>query len=424
VIHGVITATACIAMMSAVACGALHRSGAASSLGAPQLDLPVYDGDVAIDPATGRVRAHWRINFVRQGRQADTAQVLLNSGFEISDVSGAEVTRSSSTVTEGKRIVTVVLAPDGRGEASWFDIAYEGVLVAPSDGINRITPDWVELSLDSFWQPIFGDFGQSITGRVRITLPPRFVLAASGSFERASDSTSILTARVPLHDISFSASPSLTATDSAGTTVLYTGARLPIVGRLLATTEACAAYLNGLYGSRQTLPPRRMVLAPRAGPGYARKNYIVITQIDTAAVGVSRFVCHELAHFWSIRANSSGADNWLNEGFAEFVSAQFVRTTIGSPAYQSIVAQWRTAAEGQPGVWTPTSTRRPSMLVSYRKAPYLLTQLESQVGAELMQRIVTRYMTEEIHTTPELLDVVQQVAGPDAAEWFRELLAR
>jgi hypothetical protein len=384
----------------------------------------VYDGDVAIDPGTGRVRARWRIDFVRQGRQADTLRVILNGGFTVTDVGGLGVTSSSSTLNDGNRVVTVPLAPHGRGDASWLGLAYEGVIAPPTDGINGISPNWVELSLDSFWQPIFDDFGQSITGRVRITLPPHFVLAASGSFERVGDSTLILTSRVPLHDIAFSGSPSLVSADSVGTRVFYTGERKPIVGRLLATTEACSAYLNGLYGVREAIPPRSMVLAPRIGPGYARKNYIVVTQIDTAPVGVSRFVCHELAHFWSNRANSSGPDNWLNEGFAEFVSGQFVRATLGSSAYESIVTQWRTVGAGQPAVWTPTSTRRPAMLVSYRKAPYLLTQLESHVGTELMQRILTRYMTEPVRTTTELLAEVEQVAGKDAEVWFRDLLAR
>jgi hypothetical protein len=40
-----------------------------------------------------------------------------------------------------------------------------------------------------------------------------------------------------------------------------------------------------------------------------------------------------------------------------------------------------------------------------------------------METIVTRYMTEGIHTTTALLDMIANVAGADTAAWFREQLA-
>src|SRR6478672_2018222 len=71
---------------------ALRQSSNEPVRGAPQPGLPVYDGDAVIDPASGRVKAHWRIDFVRQGRQADTARLLLNGGLTVSSVSGPAVT--------------------------------------------------------------------------------------------------------------------------------------------------------------------------------------------------------------------------------------------------------------------------------------------------------------------------------------------
>jgi hypothetical protein len=234
--------------------------------------------------------------------------------------------------------------------------------------------------------------------------------------------TITIDARVPLIDLPFSASPALTSQASGGTRVYFTGLKPALVEPVLRTSEDCASYLNGLYGSADSLPARTMVLAPRTGPGYARKNYIVITNVDTTRVGLARFVCHELAHFWSIGANSGGPDNWLNEGFAEFISAQYVRTRISAAAYDTIVTQWRTMGERQPPVWTDTATRRPSAMISYRKAPYLLTQLEARIGAEKMQRALGRYMTESIRTTPELLTMIGQVTDSATAGWFRDLL--
>jgi len=379
---------------------------------------------VRVDPATGSVQAQWRIAFIRDGSLADTVRLRLNPGFRVSSVSGPAVVGDSAVVDDDGQMITVALAPAPRGSPAALDIAYAGTLIAPGDSINRISPDWVELGLDSFWHPVFAGFDQSITGRVRLRLPAGFQVAASGTIQPLADGTYLLDARAPLIDLPFSAAPSLTVEERGETRVYYAGAKPPLVDPLLRTTESCSAYLNGLYGSAEALPPRRMVLAPRSGPGYARQNYIVITGADTAPTALGRFICHELAHFWSIRANSSGPDNWMNEGFAEFISAQYVRSRIGAAAYDTIVTQWRTVGERQPAVWTPSATRRPSAMISYRKAPYLLTQLEARIGSDRLQRVLQRYMVEPIRTTPQLIAMIAEVTDSATADWFRDLLSR
>ena len=51
-------------------------------------------------------------------------------------------------------------------------------------------------------------------------------------------------------------------------------------------------------------------------------------------------------------------------------------------------------------MWTAQATTRPSARVSYGKAPLLLHRLEQRVGSDVMDRLLARYMTERIRTTP------------------------
>ncbi|MEO7458177.1 MAG: M1 family aminopeptidase [Gemmatimonadaceae bacterium] len=382
--------------------------------------LAVLEGAATITPDSREIMAEWDISFVPAMR--DSAVISLNAGFRVTGLRGPLVERYSSEVQDGVLRVTVHLKATSGASPTTVHVAYAGVLEAPGDSINGLSHDWIELGADSYWQPSV-DLDRDVA-RVRLIVPNGFTLAASGSFARDGDSVFVLTNAIPLPDVAFTGSRAFMRADSGGTSVLFTKQRTPLVGVLLATTESCAQYLNEVYGARESLPHRTMVLAPRGGPGYARKNYIVITQVDTSAVGVARFVCHELAHFWSLRANSQGPDNWLNEGIAEFVAAQYVRTLIGTRDYDSIVESWRRVAQNQPAVWTPQLTRRPSGMVAYRKAPFLLTQLEAHVGMERMSRIIQRYMVEEITTTPELLKVIEQEAGSGNAEWFRVRLSQ
>ena len=107
----------------------------------------------------------------------------------------------------------------------------------------------------------------------------------------------------------------------------------------------------------------------------------------------------------------------------EYAAAIVVRERFGNGGYNKQVAQWEEAGRASGPVWTPESTKRASGAAMYRKAPYLLHRLEERIGTERFRRFFTRYMTEDVRTTPELLERLREVAGAETASWFREQLA-
>jgi hypothetical protein len=389
------------------------------------VDVPVYDGSVAINPASRRLSAKWSIRFVADSATTDSVVFLLNAGLAVSRVRGHNVVSYIARPGDDGQSVIVRFKPQlAPGSVGQIDLEYAGVPVFGSDSINGIGPNWVELGLDSNWFPVFADYGKRIAAHIRVGLPPGWMAIASGSFVRDGN-VLVLETGIPQIDIAFAASPNFRHADAANSSVYWVRADTSTVTRILEVAESCRRYLNERYGSSDSLPAVRLVLAPRTGPAYARRNYVVLTDAASApAPALSRYICHEFAHFWSIAANSSGPDNWLNEGFAEYVSSRYVRATFGQAAYDSTVARWRSMSAGQPPIWTPQSTRRPSAMVAYRKAPYLLSRLEERIGTDAMDLFLRRYMVERVRTTPQLLAVVQDVAGADAASWFREELAR
>ena len=382
---------------------------------------PVYHGSVSVDPATQHLAADWRIAFAPDSTTADSVTLLLNRGLTVSRLAGSAVSSYAVKDTSGFNNITVRFTPATKvGDVVQFDISYAGVPRFGGDSINSIRRDWIELGLDGFWHPVFSGFNQSITGSVELKSPPVWMVVGSGEYKSRR-----LTNTIPLIDMAFVAAPRIDATTSPSTTVYHVNADSTIVNRIVTTSAACVDYLNQRYSARGPLPHAKMVLAPRNGPGYARKNYIVITDIaKSPADAVGRFICHELAHYWSSGAVSSGPENWLNEGLAEFVSARFVRATYGEEAYQKILQQWMEAAKDQPPVWTPTTTRRPGPRVAYRKAPYIMHQMEQKYGTAIMERILEAYMVNRIATTPALLASVGSVAGAETAEWLRGELAK
>ncbi|HJR63795.1 MAG TPA: hypothetical protein VJ803_08815 [Gemmatimonadaceae bacterium] len=382
---------------------------------------------MSIDPSSGSLWAEWSIALVRTASTRRSVTLLLNDALSISRLSGTGVTdyrvENPPDRESDRNRVTIRFAPRADGDSvTRLNIEYAGAFRTTGDSINSIRGDWVELGLDSFWHPVVEGFAQPMTARVRLSLPANWTVVTSGVVTDSGD-VFVLVNDVPLVDIAFAASPSLRYTVGNRSRVYHVDGDPAVIDRVLATTDRCAEYLDARFGSRAPLPSVKVVLAPRDGPGYARKNYVVIAGIvDTATVPLARFVCHEVAHYWSSGAVSSGPENWLNEAFAEFVSARYVRASVDDSAYAGIVRQWREQGADQPPVWSPGSTTRPNARTAYRKAPFLLHRLEERVGTAVMDQILERFMVEGMRTTPAVLEMIGQVAGPEAADWFEEQL--
>lgn len=360
----------------------------------------------------------------------DSATILLNPSLLIARLSGADVQSYEERSQGGNKEIVVRFRPGIPASASvQFELEYAGAPAFGTDSINGLSARWIELGLDSYWHPVFADYAQLIVAHVRFELPPGWQVAASGEVTINGHSTD-LRSTIPLIDVALSASPSMSFRANDGVRpparVYFSGVEPPGVDSVLATITSCGEYLNARYGrAGDSLPPIRMVIAPRGGPGYARKNYIVITTAaDMTPLAIRRFACHELAHYWSSGAIANGPENWLNEAFAEFVAGRFIRSVGGDSAHASIRKKWEQGASNAGPVWTPMGTRRPSARASYNKAPLLLDRLEQRVGTEMMERILVRYMTKRIRTTPQLLAMIAEVAGGETAKWLEEELAK
>ena len=371
----------------------------------------------------------WTLRLTRHA-EADSLVLLLNSGITIAAVTGSDV-QGYKVRGEGDYVrLTLSLAPRTDAHDTQIQLQYSGRAHFGDDGINRIAPEWVELGLDSFWFPVVADFAHEVRGRVRIVLPEGYRVVSSGAQQSRGDTTEIVNARA-LYDFAFVASPAMRTTSQGRVLAHDTGSPPLLVQRVLASAARCTAYLNAQYGSLNAIPTADVVMAPRNGAGYARQRYVVIsigtgtvTDAPDDSVGRTHFVCHELAHFWSIGANPSGPDNWLNEGIAEFVSGRAIRSLYGEAEWIKLLIKWRKGVAGQGPVWTATSTARPSENVAYRKAPALLAELETRIGRARMDALLARFMTELLRTTPAVLEMIDREIGVDDGAWFRAALGR
>jgi hypothetical protein len=388
----------------------------------------VYETDVGLDLAAGTLNGRSTIRLVLSDSSARRVKLLLNRGLQVRSITGTGVrahrVEASDLAPVWNTVVIEIDSAAAPGSPVSLDIAWSGKPEFSSDGINRITPEYVELNLDSNWHPVVASLDHVMTGTLRIGLPSGWRVAASGGVA-FTDGAHLVRNTVPQVDVAFSAAPDFHAARSGHFTALYRGAGGDAAEPILRAAENCAAYLDSRFGVRERLPQGTLVLAGRTGPGYARKNYIVLSQIDPSdSVAVHGFLCHELAHFWTRSAGSFSPHHWMMEAFAEYASARFLRERFGEAVFQAQVARWEEGGRAHGPVWTPESTRRPTYFLMYRRGPWLLSRLEERIGTERFDLFLQRYMTEHVQTTPELLQHLEEVAGSDVREWLRAELAR
>lgn len=421
-----VQAAATMVMVLAAACGGGSDTPPAEMEAAP--GRPVYRGSVDVDVPRKRLDAEWTIRFVADSSRAERVTLLLNRGLEIDSLSGSAVDTfrvgAFEPIPSFDRLTVELDERVETGSTVELRMAYAGSPALPESGINRIDSTWVELGADAGWHPLFLPFDQQVRADVRVGLPEGWSVIASGSVTRDGPGYRIQNT-LPLPDIAFAAAPTMDTASADRFTVYHRGADSTRVRRSLSAADRAVAYLNRRFGERDSLARAKLVIAPRDGPSYARKNYFVsaLGRELPPERGLTRHFCHELAHFWSTHAAASSAHNWLNESFAELVGGHCVRERHGAAAYDSVLAKWRSGADGQPPVWTPGATGRPPGPISYQKGPLLLHRLEGRIGSEAFDRFVTRYMVERVETTPELLSILGEVAGPEARSWFERALA-
>ena len=121
--------------------------------------------------------------------------------------------------------------------------------------------------------------------------------------------------------------------------------------------------------------------------------------------GVNHRFAHEIAHqYWGTVVKSPGPEEqWLEESFAEYCAALFIRDARGKGDYEMLVARWRSRAKTANDVAPIALANRIDMPndramedeyrtgLLYGKGPYLLSVLHREVGEETFLTFLKSY---------------------------------
>jgi hypothetical protein len=77
-----------------------------------------------------------------------------------------------------------------------------------------------------------------------------------------------------------------------------------------------------------------------------------------------------------------------------------------------------------PSIWQADALERRPYLISYRRRPLVLAELEARVGEAVFLTIMQRYMAEKVSTTAQLIEIVAQQTTAQTASWFQDALGK
>ncbi|PCJ48261.1 MAG: hypothetical protein COA74_09065 [Gammaproteobacteria bacterium] len=384
-----------------------------------------YQGELKVDPISGFIKASWQIDVLNL--KISTVRFFLRNTLGHIEVSGSSILNKSISQFKGmENFWAIDITLEKNVGAQHISISYDGILIPePMDNkINSIKADSIELNVDSLWYPIDATFSKTLTVDLDIEIGKDWVGVSSGEFSKIDKGLNLTNHHAALN-IPFALSNSFMITKKYGFTVYDLRNTSKGLDELIATASFCKKYLDDLYGTKQKLPSARLLLTTRQSSGYARNNYIVFTDVsNTKPIPQTKFVCHEMAHFWSSAGKFDTVDNWLNEAFAEYVGIMAVRKRYGESDYNKLISGYRKQIKGKElsAIWIAGETERKSYLVQYRKGPVALFWLETTLGRELFGKFIKHYMVNSIATTPELISALEEIAGSSVTERFVSIL--
>ncbi|NKB39344.1 MAG: hypothetical protein GKR93_19605 [Gammaproteobacteria bacterium] len=389
-----------------------------------------YHGTLNIIPGTGHIRANWQIT-VLDDTENNITFFLRNTLGEV-EVEGASIKRFD--ISQGEEVEGLETAPFRKLQFELAEqpsprvihISYAGVLLPEPmhNLINAIEPGRIELNVDSFWFPIDARFNKLLTADLTVIVDGEWQGVTTGEVEIIEDGVHILNTD-PRQDIAMTLSQSFRISEADGFTVYDQRDNSKGLQKLMEAARVCKQYLDRQFGTVKPLPRGKLLITKRSSSGYARQNYVVFTDISSAETGpLTRFVCHEFAHYWSIGADFTTVENWLNEAFAEYIGVMAVREHLGEEAYLQMLQSFRDniTAKDLPPVWVSGDTKRGPYLVQYRKAPLLLAELETRIGRDRFMQYTQAWLLQPVRTTPALLELLEQITDKDERDWFEQAL--
>ena len=381
-----------------------------------------YHVETDIDPDGRSIDVHLTLTIPVHFIEEKSLSFLFSSSAQVYSVSGEQLIEYSKNEV-GPELSIYNLQFDNLTES---EVAVELIysLALPDDHpINRISKNYIELNIDSFWHPVFTSFPRFHYTLITNLGKPYHILTGDNTKLSPEHSEKwVIASKIPRFDISFIASKQFYSREGNYSRV-YSTSNSTDLDTLLQLSEEALTFLKKYSQRPEDFIEKRIVVeSPRDEVGYARENYVVLSKLDKMdTISISRFLAHEFSHYWFLQASPQSLDHWLNESFAEFLAMIHIRDTFGERAYLDDIDQKMQRIKNDP---RPLASQqgRPSHIAMYYTGPIILHNFELYIGEDQFRLFLQQKIRDRISTTEELLILIRNQFGTEVENKMTSLL--
>jgi hypothetical protein len=233
---------------------------------------------VHFNPDSNSLEASMSITFPSYMLSNGKLPVLMSENVQNLQISGSGYLNKEQSPSQG--LILHELNFDTNDASDSLTVNFSYSLQIPADHqINRITNQWIELNLDSFWQPIIASIPR-FHYEIEVDLSSGFKLVSGDLITTKNENQYMIRSRFPRLDISFAAGTKFETKAGSYTSIYSSVDSLNLTTILKQADEGLRFYEEYLNQPGDFKNERVIVISPRKDVGYSRKNYIVLSDIS------------------------------------------------------------------------------------------------------------------------------------------------
>lgn len=374
-----------------------------------------YEGSVYLD-SLKIINASFKIKYLNTGTNDIQFYINKNSEIRSLDYGNKAIKYEILEVIEDLKKVSIQ-----NGFPSKFDlyISYSYPLDRIENKVFAYNPNWIELSLYTGWFPVNIE-DKNYSYRLEFSVPKNYEIIGNGDIKEESQNTIIVNNNNHF-DIPLVLSNRFQRFKSYNTKIKFFSVQLSSekIREIKESSSAMYNFYQSNYGNSLTESLVITVNPFEHDMSYARRGFISLSLLDGYGLIDKKVLAHEIAHLWWQNAKTGVWEDWLNESFAEYSTLKWLEKTFSPEIFAKQLRKYEEAYKKTTKISQTKTGDSNWHSVAYYKGPYILYQLEKNIGEEKMLKFMRMVHENKISTTEKLIDVLVGFADERALNQFR-----
>lgn len=374
-----------------------------------------YEGSVYLD-SLKIINAYFKIKYLNTGTNDIQFYINKNSEIRSLDYGNKAIKYEIIKVIEDLKKISI---QNGFPSKFDLDISYSYPLDRIENKVFAYNPNWIELSLYTGWFPVNIE-DKNYSYRLELSVPKNYEIIGNGDIKEESQNTIIVNNNNHF-DIPLVLSNRFQRFKSYNNKIKFFSVQLSSekIREIKESSSAMYNFYQSNYGNSLTESLVVTVNPFEHDMSYARRGFISLSLLDGYGLIDKKVLAHEIAHLWWQNAKTGVWEDWLNESFAEYSTLKWLEKTFSPEIFAKQLRKYEEAYKKTTKISQTKTGDSNWHSVAYYKGPYILYQLEKNIGEEKMLKFMRMVHENKISTTEKLINVLVGFADEKALNQFR-----